>query len=506
MNKTIKTIKGTILSTSLLLLQMFFTFWRTKLIITIYGTDINSIAQAANQIFAYLTLFESGVCAAYQYKMYSPYSQQCFKKLYSLYEGLCITMKKIGFKMLIFVFLVSLIYPILLASNSLPYIKSSFIFLLIGLRCALPYCLVVSKKNILIIEEKQYLVSTIDTMINILIIIVEIIMVKVLHLEIEFTLIAGCLIIVLSYYLYKIYVLRFWKSVLPLENKHYNISPSFEANAMTKDILVHQICGLANSNIDILILSAVDVFSVTVYSNYNSIMNYPVNIINGVIRNIRATIGLKFASNDANTYSLFREMLSLNIWCSGIVTAVFATMINDFMKVWLGEKYVLSWISVGLFSLLLLRRMIVEVVYSVRDANGLYKESKLYTLFTAISNSILSIILVRYFGINGLLLGTVISVYFIMDLGNNKLVFNKVFNKKMVIYRDILIIIIISILSVVLFNIMLHNILVVNDWFSFVIKTFVVTIFSTLIMTVFNIIVDKYFIQLIKRFLKIFKY
>ena len=503
MNKTKNSIRGGIITTFFTLTIMILSFTKTKILIVDYGTDINSVCQAANQIYAYLTLIESGVCAAYQFKMYSPYQNNNLRKLYSLYKGLTNTMKKVGYKMLIFILGVSFLYPLILANNGLGYFSRFFIFLLIGIRCAIPYCLIVAKKNMIVLQEKQYLCSAIDSCCTISTMLIEIVFLGIIKLPIEITLIAGSLVLIISFLIYNKMVNKFWSDKLSSDDKK-SIQPSYEANKMTNDILFHQIASIINNNVDIVILSTVNVFNVTVYSNYNSIMSYPVTIISGLINNIKASIGLKFAANDKNMYGVFREILSFSGFVASIVTSVFLVMINDFITLWLGDRFTVNSITVFLFSMLLLRRMINDTIYAVRDANGLYKESKYYTLFTALCNLVLSILLVQKYQITGLLIATFLTTYFIMDLGNNYLVFKTVFNKKMWIYVDILIALTTMLSSKYVIN-NIFNLGTINISISlFIIKTVITTIVATLISFVLLIIIDKYFIQLIRRIKSVF--
>ena len=68
MNRTKIALKGTYISIFFTVIQGLLTFWRTRIIITTYGTDVNSISAAATQVFSYLVLFESGLGAAYLFK------------------------------------------------------------------------------------------------------------------------------------------------------------------------------------------------------------------------------------------------------------------------------------------------------------------------------------------------------------------------------------------------------------------------------------------------------
>lgn len=496
--KTKKTLMGTIVSTMFLLIQMLLSFWRTKIIITSCGTDVNAVIQTANQLYAYLSLLESGMCAAYQYKMYKPYVNDDMNQLYCLYKKLNKQMKRIGLKMFLVVAIVSILFPFVMAENTLTSAKVFFMFIIIGGRCVLPYLFIVAKKNILIIEEKQYVVSSIDSLVYISISVVEIIIIKIFNGPIEMALVCGTLVLVAGYLFYRKKISNFWGNSILSEKSNDNLEAANDAHKMTKDIVVHQVCGLVNNNIDVILLSVFNMFAVTVYSNYNSIINYPVSIINGGIKNIKATIGLKFASKEDNTYDVFREILSMNIWIAGIVSAVFNVMINDFIQIWLGKEYVLATLCVNMFSLILFRRLIAETIYSVRDANGLYKESKYYTLLTAIINLMISILTVKEFGISGLLFGTLISAYCIMDFCNYRLVFCRVFNRKMSIYIYIFIAFV-NIIMTAWIGRSIEYKFCVDTWSAFLGKTIVMSSVSFFSMSTMLLITDKYFVRFLKR-------
>src|SRR5690606_23551917 len=101
-----------------------------------------------------------------------------------------------------------------------------------------------------------------------------------------------------------------------------------------------------NAHIDTLILSVVNVFLVTVYTSYNSVMNYPVTLVKKITNNLRASIGLKLSKNDTNVYSVFKEIMSLNYFVAAVVTSTFIVMVNKFIFLWIGEQFLLDNISV----------------------------------------------------------------------------------------------------------------------------------------------------------------
>lgn len=497
MDKTKIAIKSSYISIIVTLIHSLLILWRTSVIIQEYGVDVNSITQASKQIFSYLVLLESGLGAAYLFNMYEPMSKNESHKVYSLYMGLNRKLKRIGLFMTLAVGLIAGIFPFLFGSNSVDIIQSGLIIFILGLHFVFPYYFIIAKKNLLIAEEKRFVVELIDGLINSLIIVGEIVLATVFNTSILITLSFGLLMFMISSIIYTTIIRKKYSFIDKAE-----IVPSFDGDELTNDILAHQVAFLANSNIDILILSIFNLSLVTVYSAYNAAMSFPITMINTLIENIRATIGLKLAKNDENIYPIFREILSLNYLITNTVVPVFIFMINEFIELWIGSTFTLSYYSVILFSLILIHKLNMYLIFVIRDGRGLYKESKKYTLVTAILNLILSLILVNILSINGLLLATVTTNFFIMDFGNYKLVYNQIFNKSIrVPLRDFGLIFINIFLTLTVIY-LIDRLIITNfslSWLIFTVKASLLTIISFVITFGFLFKFDDSFKRLLSR-------
>lgn len=75
-------------------------------------------------------------------------------------------------------------------------------------------------------------------------------------------------------------------------------------------------------------------------------------------------------------------------------------------------------------------------------SDGLYKESKWFSFREGIVNLILSVILVRFWGIEGILFATVFATYTMLLPGNARLAYNKVMGRRNTVWIDYLIMII----------------------------------------------------------------
>ncbi len=500
MNRKNMMIKAFIISVVMFLLQGIFTLIRTKVFIEFYGTDVNGVVQLSHQIFNYLVLLESGLGAAYLFKMYKPMAKEEYTKVNGLYKGLVTSLKKIAMLMLVVMLLISFIYPFIVNKGTLSYIQIALILALLGIRFILPYYFLISKKNLLYVYEKKYLVDLVDGIANIVILIIEIIMASIFKIDILITLTIGIIIILLTNYIYLMLIEKNCKQIL-IENS----KPNYEATSMTKDIIVHQISSVVFSSTDNIILSILsNLKNVTIYSAYNMVMTYPINLINRVVDNLRATFGKKIVENEKSAIQLFYETISINYLFVLISAPIFYLFINDFITLWIGEEFTLGAGCIIIWMLIYIHRCIMPVVYIARDAKGLYKQSKHYTLWQAIVNIILSLLFVQKFGIFGLLLGTVLATYLILIPFNYHLVCKEVLKSKnnLLLYLgESILYISIAIITLNYVNIHIFH-LVGISWETFIVKLIVDLCFLGIISFSLFFQFNKYFKNLIRRFIR----
>ncbi len=499
MNRTKKVVLGAGISFVFSLLQIVLSLLRTKIIIDGYGTDINSLNAVSSQLFNYVTLLEGGIGAGFLYTMYAPMAQKEYLEVNKLYNGLKKSIRRMAWVMLLATIAIAFIYPLAVAKNSLGYTRILVIFLLMAIRYIIPYFFSVYNKQLLILSEKQHLLSLIDGFISVGIVALEILLIGVFKLPFEAVLLMGILFVILTALLYRLCVLKTCNQLIR-QTAEYSLA----GRKMTKDIMFHKLCYVANTQVDGILLSFLDLFKTTVYTAYNSIISYPATVMNKVIINLRGALGIKMNSDDTNeqNYSLFKEMITMNVCAAIVVCSVFLLMINKFVTLWLGEKFLLDGFCLILMMLNMFQAFVNEIVILFRDAKGLYKESKWYTLATAVCNLVLSIILMQFLGIAGLLIATIFSTYCIMDLGNNILLFKKAFNKKLTIYLDYLLAFItIAInfaIGCILQTFFFNNIIGYN-FLWFILEAVIVCGISGIVTFILQLLFNKYFKNLLGR-------
>lgn len=416
---------------------------RTKVLITNYGSEVNAVFQTSNQIFMYFILFESGMSAAYQFKLYGPVARKDAKKIASLFMGLKGSMKKIAFKMTVALLAVSVIYPFIMDRISISLAKSGLMLFLLGIRFVIPYFVSIASKTLLNVYDYKYVVDNIDSFGYIAVTIMEILAAILFHWSVYSVLMIGCVGNIIIGLIYIFLVKKFCNEI-----QEEVIVPDFEPEGMTKDIFFHQITGLFNSNIDTIILSATNIMLVTPYHAYYSTMNYFPQVINKISENYRTKIGMKIKQDDRDLYDYFQLMMAFHMVAAIIAVSMFVLNINSFICLWIGKEFILSDSCIILLALYLMLKMTINSIFLVRDGAGLYKESKWFSFWEGIINLVLSIILVHYWGIEGILFATVFATYAMLVPGNAKLVYKEVMKRKNTLWLDYLIIIITAVLFI----------------------------------------------------------
>lgn len=479
---------GSLLGMIVLVFQMFAALIKVRVILTNYGHEYYSIFQSTNSIFSYLILIESGFSVAYLLKMYEPYAKKDYSKVQSLYMGLEHMLYKVAALMMVGVVGITIIYPLILADNNLGAWEIRILIALCGMKFVLPYFFTVAKKQILNVVEKSYLISIIDSLLNLITDIIIIMVACLTDWRFIATVIVSVLMLIPSIAVYT-YILHHYKKRL---NFSSDVVPSYEASSMTKDIMAQKLAYLADNNVDQIILSTRDLLQTTVYTTFSSVVSYPVSLINQLISSFRGHMGVRLADNINSSFVPFRKLLSINLYIATVVSSVFILQAQPFVKLWIGDTYKATDVTVYLFAIILFRKCAENTITITKEGRDLYKESKKYALCAAAVNFVLSIVLVQFFEINGLLLGTIVADLLVLDYNNYRMVFHNVFKRKIDISRELVPSVVALVLSVLVKYSKWFSMLNQSTWVHFVMNSIVISLIVALTVLVAYVLCSCY--------------
>jgi O-antigen/teichoic acid export membrane protein len=174
---------------------------------------------------------------------------------------------------------------------------------------------------------------------------------------------------------------------------------------------------------------------------------------------------------------------------------------NPFVSLWVGAGYRIALLPLVLFGLMLADSLLMPVIYAARDARGLYAESQKFTVAQAIVNLVISVALAAPFGVTGVLLGTIAATYGVLQPGNFRLVYRTVFQRRMTIYYELLIVAALCAASYFAGGFLISRVAPGGGWLALVVQAVICTVLAAVIAFAGLWLTHDGFRQLVRRFL-----
>lgn len=473
---------------------------KIKLFISYLGENIYSLNQLYVSLFSYIALIESGVGAAVLYKLYKPVAKKNEEEINALYSTLKKMFKKIAIGMIIIGFIVSFIIQFLIKDNPFSLLYLNITFMLFILKNTIDYFMF-APRLVVQADQKEYTINVRLYVFRVLEVVVEILLI---FLGVNYL-----IILIPSIFLRIIQNLVINKKIfkqypfLKVVKKENN-----EVKKEIKHVFVTKIINLVNDNVDIVILSSfLGAFYVAVYGFYNYIVKYCIDTIVHIFQALKG--GLGNILNVEKEEKINDELLKIKTIFSYLAVLVITLLyfvLNYFVGIWAGDKYIASNIVLILFLMVIYYRVIIRSSSLFVNVLGLFKEINKVTLYSAILNLVLSLILVFKYKIAGVLLGTVISSYTLTiwyyDYVTYKKLFNKFSFKVLLIHLKNFIVIILNILIIGLVN---RYIFIPTNMFSWLSYSFIIGIMTLILTSGFFVVVYHNFTSLISQVFKTFK-
>lgn len=478
-------------------------FIKARVFIGNMGEEIFALNQLFINIFVYLSLVEAGIGAAFAYRLYKFFADKDYDKINEIYSGTKDIFKKIGFIVIGLGFVISFIVPIFLKDSTLGNIYVQIAFLLFVLKGVIEYFMF-TPKLVLQADHKMYKVNFRYQIVRVVEIIVEIILLMN-GVNFLLVLIPGIFIRIIQNYITNKKVFKVYPWLKYVDKKDMSTKRDI------KHLMAHRIVGLVSDNIDIVILSTfVNAKAVVIYTAYRYLMKYATDSIVQVSSSIKDGIGNAIHSeNMEKVKSVINEFFTLLSYFATLIVVVFYFVLDKFVGIWVGNVYLVSKLGLILFLIILYYRIISRALVSVRDTMGLFKETKIMAAIEAAINLGLSLLLVKRYGIEGVLIATVIAFTLTSLWYYPYFIYNRVFNEKpwnyfLKLFLNTIVtfgLIIILKYVYLLFNFVLFG----SDILNWVVNTILFGFVATLIVTSVYGVMYKSFRSIINRLLKVFR-
>ena len=365
-----------------------------------------------NSLFAnILTVFslaELGIGSSIIIYLYEPFAKNDFNKVNALTNLYGKTYKIIGVIVAILGLLMLPFLNYIVGQNSIENLN--LIFLLFVLNSSISYFLSYYRA-VITADQKEYVVFKLT---YIFLFIQYLLQILVLYFTQNYILFLSVAILINFSTNYAIRLKA--RSLYPfLKNKKkYNLTKSESKHIFSRVLAMmsHKVGSIVlNSTDNIIISSFLGVYWVGLFSNYQLLLI----IINGLVLKLfsvmSASIGnLYFTSDKDKTFDIYKVVLFLGFWIYGFSAICFMILFNPFIKIWIGNKFLLDQNIVLIISLnfYLIGLSLINMNYI--NITKLFWKTKLKPWIAVFINLVLSVFLTKEFGLIGVFSATFFSV------------------------------------------------------------------------------------------------
>lgn len=408
--RTKNSIKSVISAICTSAITILIGFVSQSVFVKVLGNEYLGINGLYTNILSMLSIAELGFGSAIIANLYKPVAQENIEQIKSImqfyktiYRLVAIIVSILG--IILLPFLNSIVGDINININL------QFIFILYVVDTAISY-LLTYKRSILHANQKNYIMNIVHL---IYIVIMNAFQMIYLIIFKEFV---GYLIIKIVCRLFENLIISI------IANKKYpyitskNIQP-IGKNAKkniyvkVKGLLFHKIAEFVVLGSDNIIISTTKTLGIAVvglYSNYYMIIKALNNLFGQIFTSITASIGnLLVEANNKKIMQVYKSTLLLNSWLYSIVAISLFFISTPFIKVWIGDEYLLSKFTVITLAINFYIHGMRQTYISFKEAAGIYYEDRYVPILESIVNIVSSIILVNIIGLPGVFIGTIIS-------------------------------------------------------------------------------------------------
>lgn len=362
-----------------------------------------------SNILTVLSLAELGFGSAMVYRMYAPVAVKDYQKTAALLQFY----KKIYIIIGVVIFLLGLcVIPFMdYIIKDKPDISGlTLYYILFLVNTSISYWFSSYKASVLYADQKEYIQTNVQNTMAILQSGLQIVLLLLFRKYLLYLLIQLAGNIFLNLYV-ALLVDKRYPEIKTYQGASLSAEERVQIRKDTEALVLSRFGHVALNGTDNIIISAVvGVLWVGRLSNYTLICDSITSVLCQITAAITGSLGNFFATEDKHAgYALFKKVEFLNFWLYGFSFIALVTLLDPFVQIWAGERFVLGLpISIAI-AINFFVAGYMNTLWVFRSTIGLFKQGKFRPILVAILNIILSIFLGKLWGVFGVLFATFLS-------------------------------------------------------------------------------------------------
>lgn len=451
------------------------------LILHYYGSNVNGIVNSISQFLSIIAFLELGIGAVIQTALYKPLATKNYIEISRIYRSSQIFFRNLA-KILVVYIIILLGIFFYIKNENFSFVYIATLILSMGINSFSQYYFGIVNSLLLSADRKNYIQYNVQTITLLLSIVITI-----------FLVINRSSIQLIQLLISLIYMLRPLYFYFYVKN-YYSLSKEIE---LTYEPIKQKWNGVAQ-HVSAIVLDSTDKIILTFFSTLDSVSIYSIYylVVAGVKQvfhilssSIQSTLGNIYVSQEKEQLILFFKKImwsfhTLIVFIMGIILFTISPFVLIYTKGITDAQYYqpcFGYVLVLAYAIYCLRlpyHMMIKV-------SGHYKETQCYYIISAIINVILSILVVKTWGIIGVAVGTLISMLF-QTVFLAKYTVVKIINCNFAIfYKQLCVDFISFVVGFVILPYLKIELVSYIDFFIFVIKSVVIWILIVFFVNVF---------------------
>lgn len=379
-----------------------------RLILQTYGSEVNGLINSITQFLAIIAFLELGVGAVIQSSLYKPLAEKDDVEISKIVVSGQKFFSRLARILLVYVIILMGVYP-LVAKSNFGFLYTATMILVISISSFAQYYFGIVNSLLITANQRGYFSFNIQTVTLILNTVACFILIK-LGASIHIVKLTTSLIYLLRPILLSLYVKNNY-------NVDWNIKYSGEPIKQKWNGIAQHVASVILDGTDNIVLTIfMGLEAVSIYSVYNLVVSGVKRLLLSMTNGIQSLMGEMLAKEEFDKLTKFFGWVEWSIHTGTIfIFAVTSVLIVPFVEVYTSGINDANYTQ-PVFALLIVAANAghcLRLPYNLMIlAGGHYKQTQSNYVVASILNIIFSVLLVKFWGLVGIAIGTLISMLY----------------------------------------------------------------------------------------------
>ncbi|NLP21344.1 MAG: hypothetical protein GX368_00750 [Erysipelotrichaceae bacterium] len=387
--------------------SIFIGFITRKLFVDNLPIGLLGVSGLFNSFFSTIALIDIGFASILVYNLYKPLNENNEEKV----KWLLSAFKKIYTVIAFLIFVISLaLMPFIYTYFKIDYQNTKIVYLIyiIQLFTSISKYFFIHKVNIVTVAQQRWKINFVTLFLNIFWFLLKYVSIQIFKNYLLYLIVIFLDVLVIN--LINVYLSeKMYPYIKKLPNVKFKEIFNSGIVVQSKNFIYHTFYNFVYYNTDNFIIGIkLGTNPIGYLDNYIMIIKIFDEFISSIISSLRASFAnyLHTEKNTSGLYDIYKMTNILNYFMSSIAIVGLYTMINKWIPIWLGEKYLVS----SSISTLLIINLAIDLIFrpleNIYTVKGYIFQEKWPIFISAIVNLVVSLALVDKYGLAGVFFGT----------------------------------------------------------------------------------------------------